>query len=180
MGTSVALFRGINLGPNNRLAMPALREALTAAGYGRVRTYVQSGNVVVDTDKGPDDLAIAVSALVSQEFGLDVPIVVRSASELADVVTRNPFTAEAASNPKALQVTFRSEPVDAETLTRLQERASATEKVSGIGREIYSWHPDGIARSKLAVGITPKYAAATARNWTTVTTLLEMATTDAD
>ncbi len=49
-----------------------------------------------------------------------------------------------------------------------------------MGREIYSWHPDGIARSKLALAITPKYAAATARNWTTVTTLLEMATTDAD
>jgi len=180
MGTSVALLRGINLGSNNRLAMPALREALTAAGYGRVRTYVQSGNIVVDTEQGPDELAAALATLLSREFGLDVPVVIRNASELAEVVTRNPFPAEAASNPKALQVTFRSEPLQPETLAGLQERASSTEKVSGAGREIYSWHPDGIARSKLAAAITPKYAAATARNWTTVMTLLEMATTDAD
>jgi uncharacterized protein (DUF1697 family) len=160
--------------------MPALREALTDAGYGRVRTYVQSGNIVLDTERGGDELAAAVSALLVEEFGLDVPVVVRSASELAEVVARNPFPAEAASNPKGLQVTFRSEPVDAETMAVLQERATATEKVSGVGREIYSWHPDGVARSKLAVAITPKYAATTARNWTTVTTLLEMATADAD
>ncbi len=180
MGTFVALLRGINLGPNNRIAMPALREALTGAGHRRVRTYVQSGNVVLDTEHDSDELAAAISTVLVREFGLYVPVVVRSASELADVVARNPFTTEAVSNPKALQVTFRGEDVEPGALATLQARASATEKVAVIGREVYSWHPDGIARSKLALAITPKYAAATARNWTTVTKLLEMATTDAD
>lgn len=178
MTTLVALLRGINLGSDNRLAMPALRESLTAAGYGRVRTYLQSGNVVLDTEQSTTRLAAAVSALLAAEFGLELQVIVRDATELADVVTRNPFPEEAASNPKALQVTFRGEPVDAATLAELEARASPSEKVVVSGRELYSWHPDGIARSKLAVAITPKHTAATARNWTTVTTLLEMAGDD--
>ena len=58
----------------------------------------------------------------------------------------------------------------------LEAGATPNEKVAGIGCEIYSWHPDGIARSKLALAITPRGSVATARNWGTVTTLLEMAT----
>jgi uncharacterized protein (DUF1697 family) len=91
-------------------------------------------------------------------------------------VARNPFGDEAATNPKALQVTFRGDPVGSDVIAALRDRAAPTEKVAAIGREIYSWHPDGIARSKLALAITPKNSTATARNWKTVTTLLEMAT----
>ena len=83
MGTFVALLRGINLGPNNRIAMPALREALTGAGFRRVRTYVQSGNIVLDREQDGAGLAAAIATLLAGEFGLDVPVVLRTASELA-------------------------------------------------------------------------------------------------
>ena len=179
MDTLVALLRGINLGPRNRIAMPALREALTRAGYERVRTYVQSGNIVLDTEQRDQDLADAIGALLLAKFALEVPVVVRSAADLTDAVARNPFAEQAAINPKALQVTFRSETVTREEVAALQARAGASERLAGSGRELYSWHPDGIARSKLAVALTPKYAAATARNWTTVLTLREMASADA-
>ena len=141
---------------------------------------MQSGNIVLETERDSDELAAALAKLLAREFGLDVPVVVRTASELAEVVDRNPFPAQAASNPKALQVTFHSDELTQDLAAALEARATPTEKVAVIGREVYSWHPNGIARSKLALAITPKYAAATARNWTTVTKLLEMATTDAD
>ncbi len=179
MGTYAVLLRGINLGPNNRLAMPALREALTGAGYRRVRTHGQSGNVVLDTRQASARLTVAIATLLAEQFELTVPVVVRTASELAQVVADNPFPHEAVSQPKALQVTFCAEKVSAQGLTALQARARPSEQVAARRREIYSWHPDGIARSKLALALTPKDAVATARNWTTVTTLLEMATTDA-
>lgn len=159
--------------------MPALREALADAGFGGARTYVQSGNIVVDTDLTPTALSEHVSRLIADRFGLDVPVVARTAAQLAQVVARNPFSEEVAINAKALQVTFRADEVTPDVLAALEARAAPTERVIAIGREIYSWHPDGIGRSKLALAITPKYAEATARNWTTVTTLLEMATTDA-
>jgi len=171
----VVLLRGINLGPANRIAMAELREALTAAGFAGVRTYVQSGNIVVDSAHAPGEVAASVKQQLVDRFEVDVPVVARTAAELAEVVARNPFPDEAALNPKALQVTFRDDEAGPDAIAELQARATPTEKVAVIGREIYSWHPDGIARSKLALAITPRKAAATARNWTTVTTLLEMA-----
>jgi uncharacterized protein (DUF1697 family) len=177
VATYVALLRGINLGSANRVAMPALRASLEEAGFGEVRTYVQSGNIVLQSEQQePAEVADSVSRLLLERFELDVPVVVRTAVELGEVVARNPFADEAAINPKALQVTFRTDEVAPKVVAELQDRATPTEKVTAIGREIYSWHPDGIARSKLAVAITPRNSAATARNWTTVTTLLEMAT----
>ena len=176
MARQVVLLRGINVGSANRIAMPALRSALAEAGFGDVRTYVQSGNLVLESGQEPTDVAAGVSRLLRQRFELDVQVLVRTADELGEVVARNPFGEEAATNPKALQVTFRGDAVGPDVIAALQDRAASTEKVAAIGREIYSWHPDGIARSKLALAITPKNSAATARNWTTVTTLLEMAT----
>jgi uncharacterized protein (DUF1697 family) len=176
MAVSVVLLRGINLGPNNRLAMPALREALADAGFHNVRTYVQSGNIVLDSDLAPGALTDSVSRVLVDSFGIEVSVIARTADQLAQVVSRNPFSKEAAINPKALQVTFRGDEVTPEIVGALEARATANEKVAGIGCEIYSWHPDGIARSKLALAITPRGSAATARNWGTVTTLLEMAT----
>jgi uncharacterized protein (DUF1697 family) len=176
---NVVLLRGINLGSANRIAMPALRAALTAAGFESVRTYVQSGNIVLDSDQTSDELTAAIARLLGDEFRLQVPVVVRTGDELGEVVAHNPFPEEATINPKALQVTFRAAAVETDEMAALRARAVATEKVAAVGRELYSWHPDGIARSKLALAITPRGAAATTRNWTTVTTLLEMAT-DAD
>lgn len=176
MPRQVVLLRGVNLGARNRLTMAELRTALTEAGFAEVRTYVQSGNIVLSSEQPPSELAAAVRALLADRFGLEVPTVARTAAELAEVVARNPFGEEAASNPKALQVTFRDDDVGPDEVTALLARATANEKLAAAGREIYSWHPDGIARSKLAVAITPAKAAATARNWTTVMTLLEMAT----
>jgi uncharacterized protein (DUF1697 family) len=178
VATQVVLLRGINIGSANRIAMPALRSVLAEAGFGDVRTYVQSGNIVLESGQDPTDVAAGVSRLLRQRFELDVQVLVRTADELGEVVARNPFGKEAETNPKALQVTFRGDAVGPDAIAALQDRAASTEKVAAIGREIYSWHPDGIARSKLALAITPKNSAATARNWTTVTTLLEMATDD--
>ncbi len=176
MARQVLLMRGINIGSANRIAMPALRGALADAGFGEVRTYVQSGNVVLESEREPAEVVDSVSRVLLERFGLDIQVVVRTADELVEVVARNPFDEEAAINPKALQVTFRGDVVQPDVITALQERAVPSEKVAAIGREIYSWHPDGIARSKLAVAITPRNTVATARNWKTVTTLLEMAT----
>jgi uncharacterized protein (DUF1697 family) len=163
MATQVVLLRGINVGSANRIGMPVLREALTAAGFANVRTHLQSGNVLADGD------AEAIRAVI------DVPCVARSAAELDAAIAANPFGHEAAENPKLLQVTFRSEPVDDATLSALRERAAGEEKVAVNGSEIYSWHPDGVARSKLALAVVPAKAAATARNWNTVLKLAELA-----
>jgi uncharacterized protein (DUF1697 family) len=174
----VIMLRGINLGASRRVPMAELRALFGEAGYGEVRTYVQSGNVVLDSAATPAELARAAAALISERFGFEVPVVVRTRKELAAVVKLNPL-GDVADNPKRYQVSFLSAKPAADVLKTLQAAALGEERVVARGREIYAWHPDGVARSKLWNALAGKGlgagVVATARNWTTVTTLLEMA-----
>jgi uncharacterized protein (DUF1697 family) len=172
----IVLLRGINLGPRNRIAMPDLRKLLEGAGFDDVRTYVQSGNIVLSTRRAPDSVEKACEDLIASELGLTIPVVVRTRDELADVVRRNPL-GDVADNPKRYQVSFLDAEPDSEALQKLAALAVDGERMEAMGREIYAWHPDGIARSKLWAGLAGKGLGvkATARNWTTVTTLLQMA-----
>jgi uncharacterized protein (DUF1697 family) len=156
--------------------MPRLREVLTDAGFEDVRTYVQSGNIVVSSDKPPDKVAAACERVIADEFGFEVPVVIRTRDELAQVVKRNPLR-KFATEPKRYQVSFLDRKPDAKLVNELKALTADSEEFVANGREFYAWHPEGVARSKLwnklagkGLGVT-----ATARNWTTVTTLLEMA-----
>ena len=176
MGRRIALLRGINLGAHNRIAMPELREHLSGAGYAQVRTYVQSGNVVLVSDLQPDDLERQLERQIAERFGFDVDVIVRTRDELAEVVDRNPL-GEVATNPKRYQVSFLSRALDPRRVEELAAAAADFERLVAHGRELYAWHPDGVARSRLWAKLagTGLGVKATARNWTTVTTLLDMA-----
>ena len=174
--TWIVLLRGINLGSANRIAMPALREALAQAGFADVRTYLQSGNVVLASELDADAVAVACTELIAERFGLRIAVVVRSRDELAAVVARDPL-GEVATEPKRYQVSFLNREPEPGVVTTLESCRAGNERVTAIGREIYAWHPDGVARSKLSTALSGKSlgTAATARNWTTVTNLLELA-----
>ncbi len=172
----ILLLRGINLGPRKRVAMPELRALLSDAGFDDVRTYVQSGNVVLSGDGSAPEVAAEAERLIAERFGFDVDVIGRTGDELAEVVARNPL-ADVAVNPKRYQVSFLDAEPDPAVLERIAALRAEPERLVAIGRELYAWHPDGIGRSKLwnklagsGLGVR-----ATARNWTTVTTLLEMA-----
>jgi uncharacterized protein (DUF1697 family) len=172
----IVLLRGVNLGTRNRLAMPALREALEGAGMDEVTTYVQSGNVVLESAAKPDALARAVEGVIAEDFGLDIPVVVRSRAELAKVLARDPF-GDVARQEKLYQVTFCVRKPAKAALAKIAERAVEGERLIAHGREIYAWFPHGVGRSKLAAQLTRQDLGvlATARNWTTVKKLLALA-----
>lgn len=172
----ILLLRGINVGSHKRVSMPDLRALLAEAGLEDVRTYVQSGNVVLSSGAPPAELAADAERLIAGRFGFDVDVIARTGEELAEVVARNPL-ADVAVNPKRYQVSFMDAEPDPAVLDRLEALRAEPERLVAIGRELYAWHPDGIGRSKLwaKLGSTGLGVRATARNWTTVTTLLEMA-----
>jgi uncharacterized protein (DUF1697 family) len=172
----VVLLRGVNLASRNRIAMAELRETLAEAGFADVRTYVQSGNVVLTSTSKPEQTARRCKNLIRERFGLDIEVVVRTRAELARVVERNPL-GDVAKDPKRYQVTFLAGELPGETVRKLEAAAADAERFVAAGREIYAWHPNGVARSKLwallagrGLGVT-----ATSRNWTTVEKLLELA-----
>jgi uncharacterized protein (DUF1697 family) len=176
MPQHIVLLRGINLASRNRIAMPELRACLEEAGFKQVATYVQSGNIVLSSRYGPDRVATQVNELLGQRFGFDIPVVVRSRAELAEVVRRNPL-ARVAIDPRRYLVTFLSEPLPKGFTDGLSSVAAPQEPFAVIGREVYSWHPDGVGRSPLWERLARKTPGitATSRNWTTVTSLLAMA-----
>jgi uncharacterized protein (DUF1697 family) len=157
--------------------MAELRSLLADAGFAEVRTYVQSGNVVLSSSFEVDELEARCSRLIGERFGFSVPVVARTRDELAEVVERDPF-GEVAVNPKRYQVTFLASELEPSVVERVAELQVAPEQVAVIDRELYTWHPDGIARSQLWAKLSSERflgVTGTARNWTTVTTLLGMA-----
>lgn len=176
MPRQIALLRGINLGSRNRIAMPDLRALLGDAGFEDVRTYLQSGNVVLTSPARPERVAATCEQVISERLGLEIPVVVRTRDELAEVVERNPL-GEVAADPKRYQVSFLAAEPGAELVRRLQAAARPPERLVAAGRELYAWHPAGVARSKLWATLARRDLGivATARNWTTVTSLLALA-----
>ena len=117
--------------------------------------------------------------LIAERLGLEIQVVARTCDELAEVVRRDPL-GDVAANPKRYQVSFLDGELARETGRKLEEAAVEPERFVVSGREVYAWHPEGVARSKLwallagrGLGVT-----ATARNWTTVTKLLGLAEED--
>jgi uncharacterized protein (DUF1697 family) len=172
----VVFLRGINIGARNRVAMPLLRSALANAGYEGARTYLQSGNVILDAAAKPARVAVDVARVIAREFELELGVVARSRNELAAVVERNPL-GDVATDPKRYQVSFLEKALKASAIDELTALTADGEVLVADGRELYAWHPHGVARSRLWTRLASSQLGvlATARNWKTTTALLALA-----
>jgi uncharacterized protein (DUF1697 family) len=169
----VALLRAVNLGATRRVSMPRLREVLTERGYGAVRTHLASGNVLLESPLLEAELAADLTAAIAEHFALDVPVVVRTADELAAVLAADPL-GHVATDPARYGVTFYAEPLDADRVATLPAAEGGEYVVRG--RELYLWLPDGFQNSRLAGWKWDQLlgAAGTNRNWNTVRKLVEL------
>jgi len=176
MARQIALLRAINLGSRRRVAMGDLRDLLASLGYDDVRTLLQSGNVVLTSTRSGTPLERQLEEELSTRFGIDIPVLVRTRAELADVIARNPL-ADLADDPKRYEVTFLSAKPDAPRVRELADLDVAPEQFVISGREIYAWHPDGLQRSQLAAALSAGKLGVigTSRNWSTITKLLALA-----
>jgi uncharacterized protein (DUF1697 family) len=165
----IALLRGVNVGGNKKVEMARLRALMEELGYSGVRTYVNSGNVVFT---GPRRSEKHLEATIAKAFGFDVPVVLRSRDELADIVQANPLR-DVATDPAKHLVIFCA----AAAATELDPADFAPETFIVRGREVYLWAPGGIGTSPLAKVLATKSLGdkSTARNWRTVEKLLALA-----
>ena len=171
-----ALLRGVNVGPNTKVAMADLRDLLAGLGYADVRTHLNSGNAVFT---GPDEpgarIAAAIEERLTARLGREIPVVVRTAAELAATVEANPLEMR---DPARLAVAFLADMPDPDRLRAIDPEEFAPEEV-GLGeRELYLYFPNGLGRSKLPMILEKRLGVpATLRNWNTVTKLLALAET---
>jgi uncharacterized protein (DUF1697 family) len=177
--TYIALLRGINVGGNTRLPMNELKALFETCGCADVQTYIQSGNVVLRAATAdPVRLARQLAAAISTKYHFAPAVLMLTRRELERAAAQNPFT-EAEPDPKSLHVFFLEQRPKKPDLKGMELLKSPTERFILKGTAFYLHAPDGIGRSKLAARAERLLGvAATARNWRTVTTLLEMAPRD--
>jgi uncharacterized protein (DUF1697 family) len=174
--TYIALLRGINVGGHAKVPMKDLQAMFTAAGAAQVKTYLQSGNVVFKANAGdPLEFAETIEDRITEVFGLNVAVVIRTGREMRKVVTANPFVKEG-RDPKALHVMFLGDQPDA---GRLRELAAppGPDEFRVADRDLYLLCPNGVAKTKLSNTFFEKklQVPATGRNWNTVTKVSELA-----
>ena len=173
----VSLLRGINVGGRHKLLMRELAEMFVEAGCEDVRTYIQSGNVVFRAAPSlPDCLSARITTAIAASHGYQIPVVIRTAADLARVVRGNPLLADGA-DPTKLHVGFLAEAPDPAKVARLDPDRSPPDAFVVRGDEVYLHFPNGVARSKLTNNYLDRTlgTVSTIRNWRTVCRLNEMA-----
>lgn len=170
----VALFKGINVGGNNKLPMAELRALAAELGLGDAKTYIQSGNLVFDSEDKADAIEQNLASAVEQRFGFRPSIILRNADALEAAFAANPFAARV-SEGKQLHMFFLDEPADRYDETALRALATETEDFALIGDVFYLFAPDGIGRSKLAEKMGPYFPRRmTARNLNSARAILDL------
>jgi uncharacterized protein (DUF1697 family) len=175
VGHRLALLRAVNVG-GRKLPMAELRELCGRLGWTNVATYIQSGNIVFDAKGGDAALEAALEQVLAREFGLDVPVIVRTRAEWAKLAAANPFARAARDAPNRLQLLVSKRPPAADAAAKLAARAQAGEQVAAAGGGLWIHFPEGVARSKLTPSSIDKAigSPATGRNYRTVVKLREM------
>ena len=174
MTSYVVLLRGVNVGGRAKVSMAALRETCASVGCEEVATYIQSGNVVLRSALGADALRDRLASAIVDQLGVRPAVMVRTASEMADVIRHNPFTD---ADTATLHVGFLGGPPSADAAGRAMAIATPPEELAIRGAEVYLHLPNGLGRSKLAAAvINPRLLGVpvTVRNWRTVSKLVEM------
>ena len=167
----VILLRGINVGGRNSLPMNELRDILESLGCEYVKTYIQSGNVVLSAHAAPD--ATAITTAIEKQFGFAPRLLVMPGDRFESVSRANPYKDEKVEG-KHLHVSYLAGPASAD-VDGLEARKSPREEFTLTADALYLLAPDGIARSKLANDAEKLLGVeATSRNWNTVHKLLEM------
>jgi uncharacterized protein (DUF1697 family) len=167
MTAFVALLRAVNVGGTGKLPMTELKAMCEELGFGAVRTYIASGNVVFTSRKSESAIKAALEKRLHTYAGAPIGVLVRSASEMAKVLADNPFPKAAPNRTVAI---FLDRVLPADTLAEI--RRQKDEEVKLGRREIYVHYGDGMGTSKLVI---PAAKTGTARNMNTIATLAKMA-----
>ena len=178
MPTYISILRGINVSGQRKIKMVDLQKLLVNIGLQKVETYIQSGNVVfqsnnLDTTK----LSQTISKQIKNDYGFEVPVLVFSSNDIKKVIDNNPFTKNIKKNPAFMHVTFlANEPMELSTSVFEQQKHEDEEIAFGY-KVIYLYCPNGYGKTKLSNNFIESKlkTPATTRNWKTVNVLSGMA-----
>jgi uncharacterized protein (DUF1697 family) len=177
MPVYVSLLCGINLGGHKTIKMDQLRASLEALGFDQVKTYIQSGNVVFKAPKtSPAGLSKKIEAKIKTDYGHSVSVIVRTADEIKQVVTNNPFLQDKKIDTEKLHVMFLSKAPETSAIEKVAALASPPQHLRCIGQELYLYLPNGVAESFVMKKPIDRLLGVitTMRNWRTMSTIHQM------
>jgi len=178
MPVYIALLRGINIGPHKRVKMDKLRASCEGLGFGKVKTFIQSGNVVFQATKiASAAISKKLEERILKDFGFSVDVLSRTREEMGKIIQNNPLLKERGIDPARLHVAFLSYAPTAEAVKKLESLTIKTDKVCVAGKELYFYFPNGVSGSSLWKHPLDRVLTVpvTMRNWNTVNALYQMA-----
>jgi uncharacterized protein (DUF1697 family) len=172
----VALLRGINVGGRNKIAMTDLREAFEDHGFGSVGTYIQSGNVLFESDGPRASLEDDIEPMLERRFGVPLVVVVRSHRQLRDIVTKAPDGFGEAPDTYHSDALFLKAPLTGkQALGIVDLREGVDQAWPGNGVLYFARLSERRTQSRMGrIAATPEYKLITIRSWTTTTKLLAL------
>ncbi len=148
--------------------MKDLVSLLEGLGAKKVKTYIQSGNVILKSTNDPSRLSEQISQAIQQRFGFTPLVLILSRVEFENAISENPFP-EAVFNPSSLHLGFLARPTEKPNLEGLEKLKHESEKYHLTDRVFYLYAPEGVGRSKLAANCEKLLGVPmTDRNWKTV------------
>ncbi|SIT90665.1 DUF1697 domain-containing protein [Pontibacter indicus] len=176
MKTYLVLLRGVMPTGKNRVPMAQLRQVLTDAGFQKVHTWIQSGNVVLQSDLSAKELELRVHQLIKEHIGPELAIVVRTSEELRQMLENNPFVGDEHPIARVFFVSFQEPPAE-EKVQVLLAQDFGPEKLSITPMGGYMFIPQAFSDSKLSNNLLERKlgVAATTRNFNTLTKIIALA-----
>lgn len=179
MDTFISILRGINVSGQKKMVMTGLKTLYQNLGFKDVVTYIQSGNVIFKTEKNTtnSELASKIEQAIFTTYNFNVPVITRSAKELADIISANPFLKNKEINPEKLHVTFLSGFPKQANYESTNDLDYLPDRFIIIGKEVFLYCPDSYGETKLSNKFFENKltVSATTRNWKTVNKLFEIA-----
>lgn len=171
----IALLRGINVGGKHLVKMAELKTLLESIGLRRVKTYIQSGNVVFESEESADSLQGRLEAEFLQAFGFPSTFVLRTLEEWESLIQNCPYPPDALPEGDSIYLSLLTHEPTPEDLAKLPDLREETDEYRFAGREIYMLFHQKISDSKLPAKLLKMGVPTTTRNWNTVLKLAALA-----
>jgi len=172
MKTYISLLRGINVSGQKKVNMIQLQNLYQSLGFQNIKTYIQSGNVIFQSSPPPSSQLLQQK--IKQQFGFEVPVILRSIEDWENIIKHNPFTKEDLTK---VHIVFLSETAQKYSKDELEKAKNPSEEFFIHNKEIYLYCPNGYGKTKLSNTFLEHKLnlTATTRNWNTIKNLFELA-----
>ncbi|MFE4896820.1 DUF1697 domain-containing protein [Peribacillus butanolivorans] len=170
----IAFLRGINVGGHNKIKMQELRNLLTNMGLDKVNTYIQSGNIVFQSDENAEQLQHQIEQEIRNYFGFSVTVILRTVTELEQIINNCPYPVNLLLEGESVHLSLLAKEPSKEGINHLLDLKSEMEECYIKGKEVYLYLRQGVRNSKLSSQLQKLGVPATARNWKTIKKLETM------